>query len=426
MFVPVFVLVLQAVATPDPGGLIDRYSIEARIDPVSGGVEVTAALDLKVPEGGLTSLEFFLNEGLEVTDVRSDAAIRGVARHDDRLGEFQFAPTAVPIEVAFVGELEPGRSLTVSVTYDGTIVGDPWGTNRVTAGWVELGMYAAWFPLKPEEKAFTSSVRVTLDSGYTVAGAGKVSRSILTEDGPEWTLEQSRPSDDIVVIAGPDLRRRQVGVGAAEMELYESRLGPAEIERIVSDVTDLIGSESEWFGDPEPIPLTVVFADRDRGGGYARPGLVVLTYDGEPNTYTRFAKGLAHEISHFWWSGAPTTSWEDWLNESFAEYSALLWVRQHMGEGIFADYVESYTQQSGDLPPIRNMARDHEAAYAVLYRKGPMVLFRLEEVMGREGFVQLLRTIHINEVRSTDQLMDLLERHGSPEARRVLEDGLTG
>lgn len=357
--------------------------------------------------------------------MRSDAAVLRVTRHVDRLGEFQFALTAVPVEVAFDGDLEPGRSLTVSVRYEGAIVGDPWGTNGVTEGWVELGMYAAWFPLKPDEKAFTSSVRVTLDSTYTVAGAGKVPTGVPTEDGRVWTLEQSRPSDDIVVIAGRGLRRQRVGAGAAAVTLYASRLGPAEIERIVSDATDIVDSETEWFGDPGPIPLTVVLADRDRGGGYARPGLVVLTYDGAADAYAKFTKGLAHEISHLWWSGAPTTSWEDWLNESFAEYSALLWIRRRMGEDVFADYVARYEEQCENLPPIRNLARNDEAAYAALYRKGLMVLFRLEETMGREDFRLFLKAVHANQVRSTEALLELLRRRASPDAARVLEEGLT-
>jgi len=425
MSVPLWFVLLQAVSTPDVGGVIERYSIDARLDPGAGRVEATATLDLKVPEGGLSSLELFLNEGLDVADVRSDAAVLGVTRHADRLGEFQFAPTAVPVEVVFGTDLEPGRALTLAVRYGGTIVGDPWGTNGVTEGWVELGMYAAWFPLKPDEKAFTSSVRVTLDSTYTVAGAGRVAASPPTEGGRVWTLEDSRPSDDIVVIAGRGLRRQRVGAGAAAVTLYASRLGPAEIERVASDAQDIVDSETEWFGDPEPIPLTVVLADRDRGGGYARPGLVVLTYDGDPEAYARFAKGLAHEISHLWWSRAPTTTWEDWLNESFAEYSALMWTRRRMGEDVFADYVSRYEEQSEDLPPIRDLARDDEAAYAVLYRKGPTVLFRLEETMGREEFLLLLRAMHADRIRSTEELLGLVRRRASLEATRVLESGLS-
>jgi hypothetical protein len=426
MCVPLLIVLIQAGPTLGLGGVIDRYFIDAQIDPISGIVQVTAVMDLAVPESGLASFEFFLNEGLEVTDVRSDAPILGVTRHDERLGEFRFAPTGVPIEVAFGGELEPGRSLAVSVTYEGIIVTDPWGTNRVTADWVELGMYTAWFPLKPDEKAFTSNVTVALDSAYAVAGSGRVSRGRPTDGKRQWTLEQTRPSDDIVVVAGPELRRREVATGNAQMVLYESRFSPATIEQIVSDVSDIVGSGGKWFGEPEPIPLTVILADRDRGGGYTRPGLVVVTYDGGPETYSRFAKGLAHEISHFWWSRAPATSWQDWLNESFAEFSALMWVRAHMGEEAFAGYVHSYTLQSADLPPIRDLARDHEEAYAVLYRKGPMVLFRLEEEMGRDRFISFLRATYTNEVGSTAQLLELLERHASPEARRVLEEGLVG
>jgi len=36
-----------------------------------------------------------------------------------------------------------------------------------------------------------------------------------------------------------------------------------------------------------------------------------------------------------WWANAPVNSWEDWLNESFAEYSALMAVRELFGAERF-------------------------------------------------------------------------------------------
>jgi hypothetical protein len=423
---PLLVLLVQAAPALQQSGEVRRYSIDAQIDPVSGVVQVTAEMELLVPEGGLSSFEFFLNEGFEVTDVYSEAAILSISRHDERLGSFQFAPAGVPIEVAFAGSPEPGRILPVVVTYGGAIVGDPWGTNRVTEDWIELGMYSAWFPLKPDDRSFTSRVTVTLDSSYTVTGAGQVTQGSLGRNGRQWTLEQSSPSGDIVVIAGPELRRRPTGADGAGMVIYESRFTPTRVEQIVSDVSHMVRSAGAWFGEPEPTALTLVFADRERGGGYTRPGLVVVSYDGNPETYPRFAKGLAHEVSHFWWSRAPTTTWQDWLNESFAEYSALMWVRTRMGEDVFSEYLSRYTEQAADLPPIRDIARDHEEAYAVLYRKGPVVLSRLEGVMGRDAFLVFLRAVNEDDVQSTDRLLELVEELASPEARENLANGLVG
>jgi len=45
------------------------------------------------------------------------------------------------------------------------------------------------------------------------------------------------------------------------------------------------------------------------------------------------------EFSHLWWSNAPTDTWEDWLNEGFAEYGAPRAVRQRIGKAAFQSLI---------------------------------------------------------------------------------------
>ena len=48
------------------------------------------------------------------------------------------------------------------------------GSKSVTPGWVELGMYAPWFPYSPELEHFCYDVLVHIGHNYEVVGLGQV------------------------------------------------------------------------------------------------------------------------------------------------------------------------------------------------------------------------------------------------------------
>jgi hypothetical protein len=60
-----------------------------------------------------------------------------------------------------------------------------------------------------------------------------------------------------------------------------------------------------------------------------------LAYSSGSGELDRLLFTLTHEVAHFWWSGAPSVTWENWLNEAFAEYSALMYVRKFEGVEAF-------------------------------------------------------------------------------------------
>ncbi|MDT8401169.1 MAG: hypothetical protein RQ743_05700 [Bacteroidales bacterium] len=50
-----------------------------------------------------------------------------------------------------------------------------------------------------------------------------------------------------------------------------------------------------------------------------------------------YARYPAHEISRLWWLRADANTWEDWLNEGFAEYTALVVLRELYGKEYFEE-----------------------------------------------------------------------------------------
>ncbi len=173
----------------------------------------------------------------------------------------------------------------------------------------------------------------------------------------------------------------------------------------------------------------MVFPPRVNGGGFARPGLVLMIYDSsfynESKITPIFLRYLAHEVSHLWWHQAPPTNWQDWLNESFAEFTALLILRDYFGEEIYSNKIQSYRKSAKGTPPIRNISRSDKDAYKVLYQKGPVILADLEAFIGRKAFSKFLRTLVEEKVDNTEKCLEILEKVVSKQARHKLETALS-
>ncbi len=107
-----------------------------------------------------------------------------------------------------------------------------------------------------------------------------------------------------------------------------------------------------------------------------------------------------------------------------AEYSALMLMRDWYGDQVFTDYLEQYRKEAENKPAIWGLDRNHEAAFAVLYRKGPVLLNRLEQRIGKERFRELLGTLVAKRVSSTEQLLATIEQIASREIRQAVEQGL--
>jgi hypothetical protein len=64
-------------------------------------------------------------------------------------------------------------------------------------------------------------------------------------------------------------------------------------------------------------------------------------------------------------------TWQDWLNESFAEYSAVLLMRDWHGRAVSGGILARYEREAQEAKPIWGFDRNDRSAQATLYRKGP-------------------------------------------------------
>ncbi len=408
------VLALSCGVPPPPLDDTSHYRIDLDVRPSESLIRASVDLSFRSPQDGAEVLTFYLHRQLSLDTVWGEAVAgyTPVAADSDPPA---YMPEARAIEVALSQPLGEGERIDLHFDYGGVVDAWPWWLANIIGGeWVELGLYLPWFPYNYGAYGpFTFSVDVTTERGYQVRSFGTADRTI-----GGWRLEWRRPVNDIVVVASRDLRTRRLQDDGYTVQVHFTTLGDTGAERIGRDALSMLRMYADWYGDVGGVELGVVQSRRAHGGGYTRPGLIVLGQLqslSSPDQRGDYVRYLAHEAAHLWWGRAPATSWEDWLNESFAEYSALLVVRDMAGDAEYEARIARKRDQARGTIPIWGMERDDYSTdetarqiRMVLYNKGPVLLHELAARVGTGNFLAWCAELVRRRVSSTDQALDVL------------------
>ena len=199
---------------------------------------------------------------------------------------------------------------------------------------VELAIYAAWYPI-PQAVAdgtpFPCELTVKIPAEYTIASRGQRIDSRVVRGQRQEVWAANVPGRDIPLFASNNIRQASIERDRATVAVLYRELPTTEAENLLSSAADSLSYLSTLFGTPHASPLQIVFSPRS-GWGYSRTGYIAMSEerairqlaDDNPESGPRDAMlhNQVHEIGHFWWSLADTTTGDDWLNESLAEYSA--------------------------------------------------------------------------------------------------------
>lgn len=204
----------------------------------------------------------------------------------------------------------------------------------------------------------------------------------------------------LVLVAAPSFRP---AVEGAEVEVFSSELPPADADRVTAWARQARQLFETAFGAvPGGETLRVVYSPR-AGFDYSRTDLIVLS---ERWVIPRLANedqlrgeihGVAHEIAHFWWNLASSSTPSDWLNEALAEYSALR-ASEALYGGAEAErwrrrYVE-HLRKAAPTTSIVETTADSEFRQVNWYERGALFLHDVEHRFGRsrlDAFLSSLR-----------------------------------
>ncbi len=166
----------------------------------------------------------------------------------------------------------------------------------------------------------------------------------------------------------------------------------------------------EWYSvrfAPYPYPtlsIVEIYAANGTPTAMEYPGLIIVfgtlgSDGGGPGSYSEYV--VAHEVGHQWFYSLVGNDevHDPWLDEAMATYTDMLFLRDTAPQ-VYDVYwrrngaaYQNRIAGGGDRP-VNTTVYDYpgESAYAdIVYRKGALFLDRLRNLVGDEGFIELLR-----------------------------------
>lgn len=83
-------------------------------------------------------------------------------------------------------------------------------------------------------------------------------------------------------------------------------------------------------------------------------------------------------------------------------------MRDTFGVEEFNIKINTYSQETKNLPPVRDLDRQNDNAHQVLYMKGPLILNELKKSIGELKFEKLLNTVYTSNTDTTEKFIDKL------------------
>ncbi|HYM13698.1 MAG TPA: M1 family aminopeptidase [Bryobacterales bacterium] len=440
----------KARAAPDLGAL-EHYRIEATLAP-NLDMRVTTRATLVAGSTPERAIAFELSAQMKVTrllvDGRPVECLQNEALDSSatrrRGNDWLLAVLDQP--------LEPGSRHEVEFQHEGNVIAD------AGHGVYFVGARGSWYPShglhftdfdllfrcprrlqlvatgRPVENRVEGDERITRwkpERPIRIAGFNLGNFEQATLDLGDYTVEVCANRNLEAALEpplaplppGPPARRptiRNAPVPAAPMQ--EERPSPTRrLDEVAHDSAEAVEFFARRFGPPPLRHLTVSPIPGSFGQGF--PGLIYLStlsyYQPGDKPLEKLSSGArmfyaeqlrAHEIAHQWWGNLVTARdyHDEWLIESLADYSALLFLEQHKGAQALEAALQGYKNnllaksESGEtvesagaivLGERLRSSRSPKAHYVIIYEKGAWVLHMLRRRMGDEKFFTMLREL---------------------------------
>ena len=300
----------------------------------------------------------------------------------------------------------PERPIKLKFEIDGDFLVSPAGDSY----W-ELGTHD-WFPqpsLSGQLYTFHATVRVK--KPFVPFAPGKTIRRV--EEGDDNVLETrvDKPICFAVILAGRYTIHEEVKGGVTIRVATYALDNPRAVKQLTSLTGNIIQYYEEFLG-PFPFPEFNIIEINDIGWGQAPAGTMFITKEAfNPIMAAHTGEGgsrgvnarFAHEIAHqYWGTVVKMPSYEEqWLTESFADYTAALFMKAYKNEAEYKAIVAEWRglarwADADAIPiPLANSAyglNRFDLRYGLLYNKGPALLYALHKELGDEAFFTFLKS----------------------------------
>jgi len=397
--------------------IIEEQEVNVVIDENITKMDVKARVTLEKSTKG--PLQFVLNGSTTGLKISSDGNNLTYQFERDNKPSIYFDGGLLTIPA---DSLKTGNVIEFNYTLDIAAV-NYWRPDNISKGLTtkngfEVGMYTAWLPTELSNGNFNFTVKVTAPHNFKALGNGAIS----TLENNIWQITSNQRQFDVPLIVSDRLETEVYDLGTNMVEVSHFGKPKAEVDNLAIDIESILTLFKSQFGLLEQSGvIRFAFVPRSDVASYSRKGFTAINTSG--SELGRFST-IAHEISHFWWTGADSSLWEDWLNESFAEFSALTAIKHKYGEDAFIKRLHSYKKVSQDSPAIWGVDRKSDISTLVLYRKGPVIIEETKHRIGDKKFTKLLQVLNSLEIKNTQNFLNEIALITNDSERKWLETQL--
>ena len=400
-----FILLVTGLA----GQEINHYDLNVKINASAKTLDVNGEINIDFK--GSDSIEFVLWKKTKIRSIRFGSENAVYSFDTINKSPIFYIPDGAKLSIRHISGANSKKPLSISYTCDMQNV-TGWAKSFKDE-WTELGFYTAWYPVYGTGSNFTSVVHVSIDDNFKVSGSG-----IVTSEGKTWKIVHNWPVFDNVIIASKELKTQKIGGKNIGVEIVYTKFPEKDIDSVSKSCTEIFDFYSGIFGQRKGAYLKYAFNPLPGGGGYSRERFVSIKSAGYNND---LREGMAHEMGHFWWHKANATTWEDWLNEAFAECSMLLYIREKESRAVFDQRVKEYKELTAKTCPIWGVNRQSPEAYAALYNKGALILLEFEKKTGTSDFYIFLQKLYSRNITNTSDFLKFVETERSKDDRDWFE-----
>jgi hypothetical protein len=462
---------------PAPGFTLSRYRIDATLD-IDLRMKVTTRATVRVGATALRTFGFDLAHAMRITAVRIDGQPAELLYQDSIRARALRGSDNDAFLATLPEPLAAGSEHEFEFEYEGAVI------TRAGNGVFYVGARSNWYPragagFATYELAFRYPKRLTLVTPGEmvedrVEGEQRVTiRRILTPIriagfnlGEYERVAGSAPGFVIDIYGNRNLENALIPKSVIAPPVptpgprpprRDSVIPPlvttpdplARLRTVAADVSSSLEFYTSLFGPPALKTLTVAPIPGTFGQGF--PGLVYLSTLAYINPGERPAAMrernltvffsellLAHEVAHQWWGNVVmSASYRDeWLSESLASYSALLWLEKKKGvkavESVLDEYRNQLLQKGPDGRTVESAGPImwggrlestgvREAWRAITYDKGAWILHMLRRRIGDERFLKMLA-----ELRRRHELRPVTTEEFAAIAKQFLPPRTSG
>lgn len=302
---------------------------------------------------------------------------------------------------------DPTEMMTARFEYAGVLSRDvmAFPLDRIAPDAIELSANSMWLPVHASlSETYTIDAEISgLPEHWTLIAPGVVTPQ---PDGA-WRIERDAPDLDLAFFAAPGLDCLEAGA----LQLCARALDTPHVEVIAQHGSASLEMFSDLFGPAEVATTKIALVERDRSGGYARVGYMVMDIE-DDDTERHLASYVAHEFAHSWFLPPIGSPDDHWLVESPAEYAAWRYMEAAYGPEARVDMETTARNRMLGAGPLSGAGR---ASHAALYNAGPVFLADLEARIGRDAIYTVLRRTLADPVMTTAGFLQAVGMTAGPD-----------